>query len=126
MPTLPREGVSLYYEVHGEGPWLVFVHGAGGNALSWWQQGPECALHFRCVVYGWRGWGRSARSAPPDPALFADDLVALLDHLGIEKTALVGQSMGGWTVLGCALSHPTRVTHLALVGTLAGLTDDEL
>jgi 3-oxoadipate enol-lactonase len=126
MPRLPLEGVSLYYEVHGEGPWLVFAHGAGGNALSWWQQIPEFALHFRCVVYDQRGWGRSICEQAPDPAAFAGDLAALLDHLGIERTALVGQSMGGWTVLGCALLRPERVTHLALVGTLAGLTDDEL
>lgn len=126
MPSLPRDGVSLYYEVHGEGPWLVFAHGAGGNALSWWQQVPEFALHFRCVVYDQRGWGRSTCTTAPDPGLFAEDLIALLDHLGIETTALVGQSMGGWTVLGAALRHPERVTHLALAGTLAGLTDDEL
>jgi 3-oxoadipate enol-lactonase len=127
MPRLELEGVSLYYEVHGaSGPWIAFVHGAGGNALSWWQQVPEFAAGRRCIVYDQRGWGRSKSAAPPEPALFAADLEALLDHLGAERAALVGQSMGGWTVLGCALSRPERVTHLALAGTLAGLTDDDL
>jgi len=126
MPRLERPGVSLYYEVHGEGPWLVFAHGAGGNALSWWQQVPAFALHRRCVVYDQRGWGRSDCKEIPDPADFATDLAALLDHLGVEKTALVGQSMGGWTVVGCTLLKPERVSHLVLAGTLGGLTDDGL
>src|SRR5262245_19557871 len=115
MPRLELDGVSLYYEVHGEGPCIAFAHGAGGNALSWWQQVPAFAPRHRCIVFDQRGWGRSTTSTPPDPALFAGDLAALLDHLGVEKTALVGQSMGGWTVTGCAAARPERVTHLALV-----------
>jgi pimeloyl-ACP methyl ester carboxylesterase len=126
MPRLERDAVSLYYEVHGEGPWLAFAHGAGGNGLSWWQQVPAFASRHRCLVYDQRGWGRSPSAAPPDPAAFAGDLAALLDHLEVERAALVGQSMGGWTVVGCALLGPERITHLALVGTLGGLTDDEL
>ena len=126
MPRFEHNGASLYYEVHGEGPWLAFAHGAGGNALSWWQQVPAFSLHRRCLVYDQRGWGRSTCPGTPDPADFAGDLAALLDHLGVEQTALVGQSMGGWTVLGCALLRPHRVTHLLLAGTLAGLTDDEM
>jgi len=126
MPRLELADVSLYYEVHGDGPWLVFAHGAGGNALSWWQQVAHFAARYRCVVYDQRGWGRSTTAAAPDPAVFATDLTALLDRLGVERAALVGQSMGGWTVAGCAAARPERVTHLALVGTLAGLTDDEM
>ncbi len=126
MATLNVTGASLYYEVHGDGPWLVFAHGAGGNHLSWWQQVPAFRERYRCLVYDQRGWGRSACDATPDPAMFAEDLVALLDHLGVEKAALVGQSMGGWTVLGGALRCPQRITHLLLTGTLAGLTDDAM
>ena len=126
MPRLEHDGASIYYEVHGEGPWIAFAHGAGGNALSWWQQVPAFSPHRRCLVYDQRGWGRSTCPGSPDPADFAGDLSALLDHLGVERTALVGQSMGGWTVLGCALLRPSRVTHLLLAGTLAGLTDDDM
>jgi len=119
-------GARLYYEAHGNGPWLVFVHGAGGNRLSWWQQVPRFASRFRCLVYDQRGWGRSTCAGPPDPAHFAGDLLGLLDYVGAERATLVGQSMGGWSVLGCALAAPERVARLVLTGTLAGLTDDAL
>jgi len=126
MAILRVNGASLYYEVHGRGPWLAFAHGAGGNHLSWWQQVPAFCERFQCVIYDQRGWGRSSCEGVPEPAAFADDLAALLDHVGATRAALVGQSMGGWTVLGCALRNPERVTHLLLTGTLAGLTDDAM
>jgi len=121
----------LYYEVHDTAaakrrPWLAFAHGAGGNHLSWWQQVPIFAPHFRCLTYDQRGWGRSVCDGVPDPNQFAADLLALLDHVGAQTAALVGQSMGGWTVLGCALQAPQRLTHLVLTGTLGGLTDDAI
>lgn len=126
MAFLDVRGGSLYYEVHGAGPWLVFVHGAGGNHLSWWQQVPVFASRFRCLIYDQRGWGRSVSSGPADPHTFTPDLRALLDHVHADRAALVGQSMGGWTVLGCALAEPDRVSQLVLTGTVAGLIDDDV
>ncbi len=126
MPFTNVPGASLYYEVHGDGPWLAFAHGAGGNHLSWWQQVPAFASRFRCLVYDQRGWGRSMCEGAPEPTRFAPDLVALLDTVGATRAALIGQSMGGWTVAGCALAIPERVTHLVLTGTLGGLTDDDM
>jgi 3-oxoadipate enol-lactonase len=123
MPMADLPGAGVYYETHGDGPWLVFAHGAGGNHLSWWQQVPWFARRFRCVVYDQPGWGRSICVGEPTPARFASDLLALLDHLGAERAALVGQSMGGWAVLGAALAAPGRVSHLLLASTLAGLAD---
>ncbi len=124
MAIAELPGARVHYEVHGEGPWLVFAHGAGGNRLSWWQQIPHFATRFRCVIYDQPGWGASTCDGGPDPSRFARDLTALLDHLAITRVALVGQSMGGWAVLGCALGAPTRVTHVLLASTLAGLLDD--
>jgi pimeloyl-ACP methyl ester carboxylesterase len=124
MPFADLPTAHIYYESHGEGPWLVFAHGAGGNHLSWWRQVPHFASRHRCLVYDQPGWGRSTAHGAPNPTRFGSDLVALLDHLHIERAALVGQSMGGWAVFGCALAIPARVSHVLLASTLAGLTDD--
>jgi 3-oxoadipate enol-lactonase len=127
MPSFDRAGCPLYYEVDGEGPAIVFAHGAGGNHLSWWQQVPEFRDSYRCVALDQRGFGRSLvepGGEDPSPEAFRLDLVALLDELAIEKSALVAQSMGGWGCLGVALSDPQRVAALVMADTLGGVTND--
>jgi len=122
MPFAQVNGIDLYYEVHGDGPVLVFAHGGLGNHLSWWQQVAEFSRRFRCVSFDHRGFGLSRETeGGPGPAVFADDLRALLDHLEIERAALVGQSMGGWTVLGFASAYPHRTRALVLCDTMAGV-----
>ncbi len=101
-------GFKLYYERVGGGPALVFLHGLGGNHLSWWQQLPYFMRWYECITLDQRSFGLS-----PDPdGKFAnahpDDLARLLDHLKIERAALVGQSMGGWTIVGYALAHASE------------------
>ena len=127
MALATINGIELYYEIHGEGPALVFAHGAGGSHLSWWQQVPMLAQSHRCVTFDHRGFGLS-REQPGGPGAraFVDDLRALLDHLGIERAALVGQSMGGWTVLGFAIQYPERSRALVLCDTTAGMDDAEV
>jgi 3-oxoadipate enol-lactonase len=122
MPFAAVNGVELYYETHGEGPALVFAHGGFGNHLSWWQQLAEFARSYRCITFDHRGFGLSREPADgPGPAAFADDLRALLDHLGIARAAVVGQSMSGWTVLGFAAAYPERTRALVLCDTAAGV-----
>jgi 3-oxoadipate enol-lactonase len=127
MPLARINGIELCYEIHGEGPAVVLAHGAGGNHLSWWQQVPLLSQHFRCVTFDHRGFG-SSRDLPDGPGAdaFIADLGQLLDHLGIERTALVAQSMGGWTSLGFASKYPGRVTALVLCDTTAGIDDPEV
>ena len=127
MPLAKINGIELYYEIHGDGPGLVLAHGAGGNHLSWWQQVPVLSRHFRCVTFDHRGFG-SSRDLPGGPGgdAFIEDLLQLLDHVGIERAALVAQSMGGWTSLGFASKYPDRVTALALCDTTAGIDDPEV
>jgi len=122
MPVLQLGDASLYYEVHGRGPWLVLAHGAGGNHLSWWQQVPVFARRYRCLIFDHRGFGLSGNGERgPEPARFVDDLEALLGHVEAEEVRLVGQSMGGFTCLGFALRHPQRVRALVMASTLAGM-----
>src|SRR5260221_2919613 len=112
---------SLYYESVGSGPALIFLHGLGGAHLSWWQQVPHFMRWYRCVTLDQRSFGLS-----PDPeGLFnrahPSDLGALLDHLKIGKCVLVGQSMGGWTIVGYALEHPERVAAMVMADTPGGI-----
>jgi len=127
MPTIEREGAALYYETHGSGPAVVFVHGSGGSALSWWQQIPHFATRHRIVAFDHRGFGRST-CAPQaiDPRHFASDLAAILDAAGVGRAALVCQSMGGWTGLPFAIAHPERTAALVLAGTPGGIVTERI
>jgi pimeloyl-ACP methyl ester carboxylesterase len=121
MPTVEVNGAHIYYEEHGKGFPLVFVHGAGGNHMSWWQQVPEFSRHYRCVTYDQRGWGFSLDSDATGPAALVDDLRSLLDHLGIEQAFLIAQSMGGLACFGLTLANPERVKGIVMANTFAGM-----
>jgi pimeloyl-ACP methyl ester carboxylesterase len=126
MPFANVNGARLYYEQHGSGPDIVFVHGAGGNHLCWWQQLPEFARDYRCTVYDARGWGRSTGEMGIGRWALGTDLVGLLEHLGIARTHVVAQSMGGRAVAGLTRLAPARVRSLLLCGTTAGATNDRI
>ena len=119
---LKRPDCEIYYEVTGSGPAIVFMHGLGGNHLSWWQQVAHFAPRFSCVTFAHRGFAPSS-SIPggPNPADYADDLGALLDHLALDKVCLVGQSRGGWTGLEFTLRNKPRVRGLVLANTVGTL-----
>lgn len=131
MPTVNNGSVALYYETAGGEdrslPAIVFAHGAGGNAAIWWQQVPAFTDEFRVVTFDHRGFARS-RCNPEafDPAVFADDLFAILDDAGVGRAVLVGQSMGGWTVVRAALKDPRRVRGIVLSCTPGGIAVEGL
>jgi 3-oxoadipate enol-lactonase len=115
---LKRPFGNLYYEVTGSGPALLFAHGLGGNHLSWWQQVAHFAPHYTCVTFAHRGFAPSDPVPEgPDAADYAGDLAALIDSLGFSDVRLVGQSMGGWTMLEYALAHPQKVKALVMSST---------
>jgi 3-oxoadipate enol-lactonase len=127
MPFLPTGDTAIYYETHGAGPAIVFAHGAGGNHLSWWQQVPYFRNRYTCVVFDHRGFGQSLDPRPVEERpRFDEDLAALVDHLGLSDVRLVAQSMGGWTCLGYAVTHPERVRALVMADTAGGLSSPEL
>lgn len=127
MSLLARPACDLYYEVHGEGPPLLFLHGLGGNHLTWWQQLAHFAPRFTCVTYAARGFGLSHEShGGPGPHAFTDDLLALIDHLQFPEVALVAQSMGGWPAAALAARRPDRVRGLVLANTIGSLTHPQL
>ncbi|HET7543622.1 MAG TPA: alpha/beta hydrolase [Polyangiaceae bacterium] len=122
MSTVHVRGIDLYYEACGVGSTcLVVAHGALGSvahANSYGLRAADLAtLGFRVVAYDARGHGRSGYTTRPEhyqPAALADDLLALIDALGLERVCVYGASMGASTALQLALVHPERVSRLVL------------
>ena len=122
MPNAINRGIELYFETHGntessKGA-LVFAHGAGGNAVSWWQQVAAFSNAYQVLVFDHRGFGRSVCPPEQQNALhFESDLIAILDTDEIESATIVCQSMGGWTGVRAAVFHPDRVRGVFLANT---------
>lgn len=126
-----HDGERIHYEVvgeehHGAVP-LVLSHGAGGNHAVWYQQVAPFAADRTVITWDHRGYGRSTdRGDRSGPAVAVGDLLAVLDHLGVTRADLVGQSMGGWTTVGVALERPGLARSLVLADTLGGFTSDAI
>jgi 3-oxoadipate enol-lactonase len=126
MPYATVNAARLYYEQRGSGPDLVFLHGAGGNHLVWWQQVAHFSREFRCTTFDARGWGLSRGDMAVARMSLGTDLVALMEHLGIERAHVVAQSMGGRAVAGLSRLAPHKIASIVLCGTTAGATDDRI
>ena len=127
MPFAPINGIDLFYESHGSGPAIVFLHGRGGNHLSWWQQVPHFADRYRVITIDHREFGLTKDvDKGPGRKAFADDLHQLLDHLKIDRACLVGQSMGGFTAMSFAVREPDRVAGLVLADTTGGIVSADI
>ncbi|MGN6636201.1 MAG: alpha/beta fold hydrolase [Oryzihumus sp.] len=110
-------GLHLYYELHGEGSPLVLLHG-GMLTIDLNFAGLIPTLAQRHLVIGveMQGHGRTADiDREITPAALAGDVVALLDHLGIDRAHVLGHSLGGAVTLELAVSHPTRVRSVVPV-----------
>ena len=110
MPFVTSGGTKIYYERHGSGPAVLFCHGAGSNAATWWQQLPAFSARHTCITLDIRCFGRSA--APVDEfslPLFVQDVIAVLDQEGLHEVVFIGQSLGGMIGLQVALQHPVRI-----------------
>ena len=123
-----QDGTRLYYEEAGSGTPLVFVHEFAGDYRSWEPQMRFFARTFRCVAYNARGFPPS--DVPEDGARYSqaharDDIVALLDHLKIDKAHLVGLSMGGFAVLHAGITYPQRARSLVIGGCGYGAEPDK-
>lgn len=115
-------GVRIAYQILGRhGPWLVLVHGLGYGRSGWGPFARLIAEERRVVLVDNRGIGESG--APPGPysvPLMADDIVAVLDDLGLERADVAGASLGGMVALQLAAAHPERVQRLVLIAATPG------
>lgn len=114
------DGGALAFSETGAGTPLVLISGLGGLASFWNGFAAICAPHFRVVTYDHRGvGGSSSLDGATSIAAMRDDLLGLLDHLGIEKAAILGHSTGGAIAQRLAIDHPGRVSRLVLSATFA-------
>ncbi len=114
-------GIQLYYEIAGHGPYLVLIEGLGVATWLLDKQVPEFSAHFTTVLYDNRGAGKSDKPVGPySVSLLADDLAALMDTLKIARAHILGASLGGFVALDFALRYPDKVDRLVLVSTSAG------
>lgn len=123
MPYAPVNGQRLFYEDSGgSGPVLIFSHGLLMDHRMFAPQVAAFQDRWRCIAWDERGHGATATPGQCAPFSYydsANDLVALLDHLGVAQAVLVGMSQGGYLSLRCALTHPQRVRGLVLIDTQA-------
>lgn len=109
----PVNGIEMYYAVFGKGDPVLLIHGGLGHADIWASQVATLSKTHKVIVADSRGHGRSTRTEEPfGYDLMASDYLALLDHLKIAKTALVGWSDGGIIGIDIALHHPERLTKV--------------
>ena len=114
--TVPVNGTRIAYLDIGGGPPVILVHGFGGSLWQWEYQQAALASHYRVITLDLPGSGFSDK---PDLAYTPDEMIAFfrgfMDALGIQKAALVGNSMGGGLVIGMAVTHPERVDRVVLI-----------
>lgn len=116
MPHIQRNGVNVYYESHGQGTPLVFLHPFSTNGNIWYFQTYTFAQEYQCVTIDHRGHGRSDK---PEQGYamgeMAADVAAVLDQLKIDKAVLVGNSIGGMIAMQFNLDFPDRVLANVIV-----------
>ncbi|GAB3796058.1 hypothetical protein GCM10027605_03210 [Micromonospora zhanjiangensis] len=116
-------GINLYYETHGAGRPMILLHGGLMSGESFGPILPSLTDHHQVVLVDLQGHGRTADiDRPLDVALMADDIAALIDHLGLDRPDVVGFSLGGGVALQVAARHPGKVRRLVMAS--AGIRRD--
>src|SRR5439155_23560590 len=108
-------GINLYYETHGAGRPLVLLHGGLASGEMFGPVLPALAGRHQVITVDLQGHGRTADiDRPIDVRLMADDIAALIDHLGLAKPDLVGYSLGGGVAFFTAVKHPQKLRKLVM------------
>ena len=110
MPTKTVNGIEMYYEITGEGPPLLLIHGLGSSVRDWEFQIPVFKNHYQVITLDLRGHGRSSKPKGPYSIRgFADDVVSLLKSLHLESVHVLGISMGTSVGFELVLGYPEMV-----------------
>ncbi len=116
MPVLQTDELDIYYEVQGEGPPLLLIHGLGSSTLDWEYQVEPLSRHFQTFTVDLRGHGKSGK--PPGPysvPLFAADTARLIRALKLPAVHLAGLSLGGMVAFQLAVDSPELVNSLIII-----------
>jgi len=120
-------GIDIHYRITGSGPWVTLSHSLACDLSMWDEQVAQLSARYTVLRFDSRGHGGSgAPSGPYTLEQMADDVVGLLDALGIERTHFVGLSMGGMIAQHVALKAPERLASLVLAGTSSRLPPEVL
>src|SRR5437773_6382948 len=128
MPKINRDGVEIYYEVHGSGPPLLLTHGYSSTSAMWQGQTEALSKRHRLVLWDMRGHGQS--DYPDDPRAYSEaltvaDMAAVLDEVGATSAIVGGLSLGGYMSLAFYRAHPERVRALLIIDTGPGFKKDD-
>ncbi|KYG23000.1 alpha/beta hydrolase [Bradyrhizobium sp. AT1] len=128
MPVINRDGVKIYYEVHGEGPPLLLTHGYSSTSAMWHGQVDALAKNHTLILWDMRGHGQS--DYPDDPAAYSEaltvgDMAAILDAVGAKRAIIGGLSLGGYMSLAFYRAHPERARALLIIDTGPGFKKDD-
>ena len=108
-------GINLYYETHGAGRPMILLHGGLGSGEMFGPILSTLAERHQVIAVDLQGHGRTADiDRPIDMRLMADDIAALIDHLGVDKPDLVGYSLGGGVAFFTAVKHPEKIGKLVM------------
>lgn len=128
MAILSRDGISIYYEVHGDGPTVLLSNGFSGSTKTWAGQIEALADRYQVIVWDMRGHGQS--DAPDDQDLYTrdatiGDMLALLKEAGASEAHIGGHSLGGYLSIEAYRRHPEIFNSLLLLNTGPGFRKDE-
>lgn len=127
MALLNRDGVKIYYEVHGSGPAVLLSHGYSATSAMWTGQVDALSRAHTLILWDMRGHGAS--DSPDDPTLYSEahtvaDMAALLDTVNAQSAVVGGLSLGGYMSLAFYVEHRARVDALMLFDTGPGYRSD--
>ena len=119
MPFLIlKDGAKIYFEVHGEGEPVIFLHGIMMSTLSWLAFIPELSKRFKLILVDFRDQGQSSRMKEEyGQDIHVGDILSLLDELNLLKVHMMGLSYGGQVALRFALQHQKRIRSFCLFNT---------
>jgi len=115
-------GIKICYDIHGDGDPVILIHGFSDRKEHWRAQVGALSTHFKVIRMDNRGAGKSDRpNGEYTMEVYASDVAGLINSLGIERSHIIGHSLGGMIAQNFAILYPNRVDKLILINTIPGL-----